>query len=235
MPQSPIEFKGSNFTLSVIYLNHPQPEVIRQALQDKINQAPEFLHHAPVIINISRLQQNINWKQIQTAVNATGLRIIGVSGCKNEFLKKIISCMGLPVLSEGKEINKWENINIEITKKNKIPFTKNNNKTVIFNELVRSGQQIYARNTDLVVTNNVSAGAELVADGNIHIYGIMKGRALAGATGDIKSQIFCTNLFAALLSIAGKYWIMDQIPEEFLGKAACLYLKKGMLNIQALN
>ncbi len=97
-------------------------------------------------------------------------------------------------------------------------------KTRIVNTPVRSGQQIYARDADLIVTNSVSAGAELVADGNIHIYGMMRGRALAGASGDRDCQIFCTNLAAELVSIAGEYWIMDQIPEEFLVKQrACAF------------
>ena len=100
---------------------------------------------------------------------------------------------------------------------------------------VRSGQQIYARDADLIITSSVSAGAELVADGNIHIYGMMRGRALAGAGGDRDCQIFCTNLAAELVSIAGEYWIMDQIPEAFFGKAARLCLQDGALTIQTLN
>lgn len=233
MSQTPIEFKGSNFTLSVIHLQNSQPEVIRQALQDKIDQAPDFLKHAPVVLNISALNGNINWKQMQKAVSATGLHIVGVSGCKDEALKKIIACAGLPVLSEGKERRVMEDI--ALTAKSPVLVAEATGKTHIINTLVRSGQQIYTRNADLIVTSNVSAGAELVADGNIHIYGMMRGRALAGASGDRKCQIFCTHLSAELLSIAGEYWIMDQIPAEFFGKAARLYLEKNSLTIQTLN
>lgn len=81
---------------------------------------------------------------------------------------------------------------------------------------MRSGQRIYAPQCDLIVTSHVSAGAELIADGNIHVYGMMRGRALAGASGDRETQIFCTNLMAELVSIAGEYWLSDQIPAEFL-------------------
>lgn len=81
---------------------------------------------------------------------------------------------------------------------------------------VRSGQRIYAPHCDLIVTNHVSAGAELIADGNIHVYGMMRGRALAGAGGDRDAQIFCTHLAAELVSIAGEYWLSDNIPAEFL-------------------
>lgn len=236
MSQTPIEFKGSSFTLSVVHLHHSQPEVIRQALQDKIDQAPAFLQNAPVVLNVSALNGDINWKQMQQAVSATGLRIVGVSGCKDDALKKMIARAGLPVLSEGKENRKRvEEPVVDVAPPIAAPLAEPANKTRIVNTPVRSGQQIYARNADLIVTNSVSAGAELVADGNIHIYGMMRGRALAGASGERDSQIFCTNLAAELVSIAGEYWIMDQIPAEFFGKAARLCLKDGALTIQTLN
>ena len=234
MSQTPIEFKGSSFTLSVVHLHHPEPEVIRKALQDKIDQAPDFLKNAPVVLNVAALNGNVNWKQLQQAIAATGLRIVGVSGCKDEALKRMIARAGLPVLAEGKEsVKRSEAPAPEVPPA--APVEPLASKTRIINTPVRSGQQIYARNADLIVTNSVSAGAELVADGNIHIYGMMRGRALAGAGGDRNSQIFCTSLAAELVSIAGEYWIMDQIPAEFFGKAARLSLTDGALTIQTLN
>lgn len=236
MSQTPIEFKGSSFTLSVVHLHHSQPEVIRQALQDKIDQAPAFLLNAPVVLNVSALTGDINWKQMQQAVMATGLRIVGVSGCKDEALKKMIARAGLPVLSEGKENRKQAAAPVvEAAPVVPAVIAEAASKTRIINTPVRSGQQIYARNADLIVTSSVSAGAELVADGNIHIYGMMRGRALAGVGGQRDSQIFCTNLAAELVSIAGEYWMMDHIPAEFFGKAARLSLKEGALTIQTLN
>ncbi|MBE5254270.1 septum site-determining protein MinC [Mixta mediterraneensis] len=233
MSQTPIEFKGSSFTLSVVHLHHHDSEVIRKALQDKIDQAPDFLKNAPVVLNVAALNGEVNWKQLQQAVLATGLRIVGVSGCKDEALKRMISRAGLPVLAEGKE-GKKRSESAEPEAKSLIaePVAV---KTRIINTPVRSGQQIYARNADLIVTSSVSAGAELVADGNIHIYGMMRGRALAGASGDRDCQVFCTHLAAELVSIAGEYWIMDQIPQEFFGKAARLSLQDGALTIQTLN
>ncbi|MEZ3498861.1 septum site-determining protein MinC [Pantoea sp. KPR_PJ] len=234
MSQTPIEFKGSSFTLSVVHLHHPEPEVIRKALQDKIDQAPDFLKNAPVVLNVAALNGNVNWKQLQQAIAATGLRIVGVSGCKDDALKRMIARAGLPVLAEGKESKKRSEMPAPEAPP-AAPVEPLASKTRIINTPVRSGQQIYARNADLIVTNSVSAGAELVADGNIHIYGMMRGRALAGAGGDRNSQIFCTSLAAELVSIAGEYWIMDQIPAEFFGKAARLCLTEGALTIQTLN
>ena len=114
---------------------------------------------------------------------------------------------------------------------NTTPVTK----TRLIDTPVRSGQRIYAPQCDLIVTSHVSAGAELIADGNIHVYGMMRGRALAGASGDRETQIFCTNLMAELVSIAGEYWLSDQIPAEFYGKAARLQLVENALTVQPLN
>ncbi|MFX5084813.1 hypothetical protein ABTC40_19435, partial [Acinetobacter baumannii] len=82
MSNTPIELKGSSFTLSVIHLHDANPEVIRQALEDKIAQAPAFLRHAPVVVNISSIEDDVDWRPLHEAIAATGLRIMGVSGCK---------------------------------------------------------------------------------------------------------------------------------------------------------
>lgn len=226
MSQSPIELKGSSFTLSVVHLHHAQPEVIRQALQEKVEQAPAFLKSAPVVINVASLSGEVNWKEIQQAVTSAGLRVVGFSGCKDEQQKRAIARAGLPLLNEGKG-----------PKAPPPPPVPDNlpAKTRIVHAPVRSGQQIYARNSDLIVISSVSAGAELIADGNIHVYGMMRGRALAGASGDAQCQIFCTNLSAELVSIAGQYWLSDQIPPEFSGQAARLSLIDNVLTIKPLN
>lgn len=237
MPQSPIELKGSSFTLSVLHLHHTDPATVRKALAEKVSQAPAFLRNAPVVVNVSTLTRDVNWRQMQQAIVASGLHIVGVSGCKDEQLKRTISRSGLPLLTEGKEKKPADDRQPEtpiLTPA--VPAAEPSvEKTRVISTPVRSGQQIYAKNCDLIVTSHVSAGAELIADGNIHIYGVMRGRALAGAGGDQSSQIFCTNLSAELVSIGGVYWIMDQIPNEFFGKASRLCLKDGELTIQTLN
>ncbi len=96
---------------------------------------------------------------------------------------------------------------------------------------VRSGTQIYARGTDLVVTASVSPGAELVADGNIHVYGPLRGRALAGASGDTGARIFCSRLEAELVSIAGNYLVSEQLPPEQRGFPVQIALVDDRLTI----
>jgi septum site-determining protein MinC len=103
--------------------------------------------------------------------------------------------------------------------------------TRLVTEPVRSGTQIYARGGDLIVTAPVSAGAELMADGNIHVYGRLRGRALAGAAGDTTARIFCARLEAELVSIAGHYLVSEQLPPEHLGGAAQIALVDDMLTI----
>jgi septum site-determining protein MinC len=90
-------------------------------------------------------------------------------------------------------------------------------KTRLVTQPVRSGTQIYARGADLVVTAAVGAGAEIIADGNIHVYGALRGRALAGAGGDVDARIFCSRLEAELVSIAGHYLVSEQLPPEQQG------------------
>ncbi|GAB1438894.1 septum site-determining protein MinC [Providencia sp.] len=233
MPQSPIELKGSSFTLSVIHLYSEEPKLIKKALQEKVSQAPDFFKNAPVVINISELTSNADLHSIHKSVISAGLRIVGVSGCTDPILRQKANDAGLPVLNEGKSQKP-----VEVQSEPQVTPIKTESlyrKTRIINTPVRSGQRIYAPNSDLIVTSNVSAGAELLADGNIHIYGVMRGRALAGASGDIESQIFCTHLQAELVSIAGEYWLSDQIPADFLAKAARLHLVDNKLNIEYLN
>lgn len=99
---------------------------------------------------------------------------------------------------------------------------------------VRSGQQLYAENRDLTLLATVGAGAEVIADGSIHVYGALRGRALAGARGEEKARIFCREFHAELVAIAGHYKVMDEIPAELRGKAVQIWLDNGQLNLAAL-
>jgi len=99
---------------------------------------------------------------------------------------------------------------------------------------VRSGQQIYARDRDLVVTAAVANGAEVIADGSIHIYGSLRGRAMAGAQGDESARIFCSDFRAELVAIAGHYRVFEDMPKEFEGQAVQCWLDNGKLMVARL-
>ena len=100
---------------------------------------------------------------------------------------------------------------------------------------VRSGQQLYAENRDLTVLSQVGAGAEVIADGSIHIYGPLRGRALAGAQGNAKARIFCRAFHAELVAVAGHYKVLEDIPKELHGKAVQVWLDDEELKIAALD
>ncbi|MCA0198937.1 MAG: septum site-determining protein MinC [Proteobacteria bacterium] len=99
---------------------------------------------------------------------------------------------------------------------------------------VRSGQQLYAEGCDLTVLSTVGAGAEVIADGSIHVYGALRGRALAGAQGNPDARIFCREFHAELVAIAGHYKVLDDIPENLRGKAVQVWLDNGQLKLAAL-
>lgn len=98
---------------------------------------------------------------------------------------------------------------------------------------IRSGQQVYADGRDLTVLSAVGAGAEVIADGSIHIYGALRGRALAGAQGFEQARIFCREFHAELVAIAGHYKVSEDIPAALLGKPVQVWLENGQLRIEA--
>lgn len=100
---------------------------------------------------------------------------------------------------------------------------------------VRSGQQVYADNRDLTVVNTVGAGAEVIADGSIHIYGALRGRAMAGAQGDESARIFCREFHAELVAVAGHYKVLEDIPAELRGKPVQVWLEQDQLKLAALD
>jgi len=99
---------------------------------------------------------------------------------------------------------------------------------------VRSGQQVYAQGRDLTVCAMVGNGAEVIADGSIHIYGSLRGRALAGARGDLNARIFCREFHAELVAVAGQYRVLESIPPELVGKPVQIWLENDKLQIAAL-
>lgn len=218
-----IKFKVSSLTLIVLYIYNSKPDIIYHAIKQKINESPQFLKNASVILNISYITSNIDWKKIKCAILSTGLKLIGVIGCNHNNLKNEISNSDIPILP----------YNLKIKKKNNF-YQNDLIKSKIIETQIRSGQKIYSHN-DLIIINNVNSGAELIAKGNIHVYGYMRGKALAGAMGDHNCQIFCTNLYAELISITGKYWVMEQIPSYLTGKSVRFYLKNDILKANKIN
>jgi septum site-determining protein MinC len=96
---------------------------------------------------------------------------------------------------------------------------------------VRSGQRIYSTG-DLIILAQVSAGAEIMAEGNIHVYGSLRGRALAGVQGNTEARIFCSDLQAELISIAGNYKVSEDLNGTVLHQPVQIYLQNHTLVIK---
>ncbi|HMI77051.1 MAG TPA: septum site-determining protein MinC [Buchnera sp. (in: enterobacteria)] len=233
MHKQSIKFTSSTFSLSVLYLYDNNVHAVINALYKKINDFPLFFRNTPIVINVSKLSNTVNWIKMKKSILSLGFYIIGCIDCYDDILKNKIIDSGISILSKNNTfIDNSKNHLLEQTLHSSQKYIIN---TCILDKPVRSGQKIYAQKANLVVTNNVSVGAELIADGNIHIYGVMRGRVLAGASGDIRCKIFCTELLAELVSISGQYWLIDQIPSHCLGKDVQVFLKNSVLNIKRLS
>ena len=120
---------------------------------------------------------------------------------------------------------------VEVVKEVQLPAKT----TVLVDKPMRSGQQVYAAGSDVVVNTIVSYGAEVIADGNVHVYGPLRGRAVAGARGDTSARIYCTCFEPQLVSIAGIYRTVDaDLPPEVAGKPAMMRLDGEKLLIEPL-
>lgn len=141
-------------------------------------------------------------------------------------------------IKENKKINQEYNQDYEDDNFKDVSLISNSQPITIKNKLivnpVRSGQQIYAPDGDITVLGSVSNGAELLADGNIHVYGALRGRALAGLNNNTQARIFCSSLEADLISIAGQFKISENIEAKFWKKAVQIQLLEGKLFISEL-
>ncbi|MHC0509786.1 septum site-determining protein MinC [Achromobacter aegrifaciens] len=115
------------------------------------------------------------------------------------------------------------------------PAAPHSSSALVITKPLRSGQRVYARHTDLVVIGMVSQGAEVIADGNIHVYGPLRGKAMAGARGDTSARIFTTHLDAELLAVAGVYRVVeDKLDRTLQNQPALVRLDGDTLRIEAL-
>ncbi|WP_427982306.1 septum site-determining protein MinC [Agarivorans sp.] len=205
-----IEFKGTNFTLSVVYLGKNDLTSLNNKLMEKVAQAPQFFNCAPIVVNISEVDSNFDFNQLKDVVESQDFVLVGVTGCSNEQQKTAARAAGLAVMTSGSQQAAAKPVEPQPEK----PATPSVMPSKVVRGQIRSGQQVYAQNTDLVIIGSVGNGAEVIADGNIHIYGALRGRAIAGASGRKDSKIFCQNLQAELISIAGVYVLHEQIAEH---------------------
>jgi septum site-determining protein MinC len=236
------QLKGSLFTLTVLHLLKFDLTALQEQLTQAIKQAPKFFQNMPIVIDLQKLAAGaaqLDFSSLVNCLRAQGLSPLGVRG-GNPAQQQAALEANLAVFPTTKteplelapQITKAEKISATPTPaQTKAPVVHT---TKIITQPVRSGQQIYARNTDLVVLASVSAGAELIADGNIHVYGPLRGRALAGVAGNEEAQIFCQSLEAELVAIAGHYWVNEDIQSKPVKENVHIYLENDRLQISEL-
>jgi len=234
MADQSIKFKGTSFTLSVIHIeNDAAMANLHTFIADKVSQAPAFFKSAPVVVNVANLTEDIDFKTIQYVITQNGMNLVGIEGCQTAEQKLTVREAGLSVIS-----NSAKNTATKLVPSSEIKpevqtviVEKSVTKTIVHKGQIRSGQQIYAQDASLTVLGNISAGAEVIADGSIHIYGALRGRAIAGAKGDESAQIFCNKLDPELLSINGTYILSDAVQVEYLNAQAQINCINNKLEI----
>ncbi len=201
---APIELKGGLFTLTVLYLRTADYEVIDQHLAQRAEQAPGFFRNNPVVIDLGDFMSNatpLDFGRLRELLWRRGLMPVGVRNGPLAMLNDA-RLTGLATLPDVRPPSP------RATESLPPPPAPPPSPSRLVTAPIRSGQQVYSPG-DLIVTNTVGNGAEVVADGNIHIYGVLRGRALAGAKNDNTARIFCQSLEAELISIAGVYRLFE--------------------------
>lgn len=224
------QLKGGLFTLTTLQIFNSDIVTLKQQLLNKIQQAPNFFHHAPIVLDFKIANQPniaIDFAELKSMLQAINLIPVGIRNATTEQSQAAMQ-HGFAILRDTPNPRDKDKLVSVAQPIAKIPNSK------IITEPVRSGQQIYAPDGDLIIINNVSPGAELIADGSIHVYGALRGRALAGVNGNKETRIFCTSLEAELVSVAGNYKISEDIEKQAWKIMAQVYIKDDRLQINQL-
>ncbi|MBS0041689.1 septum site-determining protein MinC [Shewanella sp. M16] len=219
MSKPSLELKGASFTLSVLHINSSDLQAVMTELDHKLAQAPQFFLGAPLVVNLSAIQHDsLNLSALKDLLISRQLVIVGITGATT-VLSKQAKDLGLAIVKAGKQSSTPP------------PAPR---QTKIVKQNIRSGQQVYAKNGDLIIFGAVGNGAEVIADGSIHIYGALRGKAMAGAAGDTSAVIIAHSLEAELVSIAGQYWLAENLQQHSLDKSGCIRLNGESLMVESL-
>ncbi|EHM00778.1 septum site-determining protein MinC [Acetobacteraceae bacterium AT-5844] len=225
----PFRLRGANFNLLVLRLLDARPEVIVPAIGDQFRRAPGFLRNAPIVIGLDDLAMaphEVDFATLAAELRAIQIVPIGTTGGTAE-LKAAAQAAGLPPLrtAGGKE----EDVPTAAPASAPAPQAPATPEppplapgtarpTMVVDTAVRAGQRIWAQGADLIVTGTVNAGAEVIADGNLHVYGALRGRAIAGGADNTDARVFALHFDPELVSIAGYYAVREGLTEAPIGK-----------------
>lgn len=201
------KLKGRLYTLTVLHVLTTDKQQFAEQLADVLAKAPKLFEHAPLVLDFSALSgEHVDIVELTSQLRQTGLMPVAIQGVSADQQMQAIGLGLAPIHASSSQDKLFAEVQPEptITPAETI-------RTKLLTTPVRSGQQVVSKGGDLVVTSSVSQGAELLADGNIHVYGALRGRALAGIDGNKQARIFCHALEAELVSIAGFYRLSDSM------------------------
>ena len=208
---------------------------LQSELSSRLAAAPHRFCRAPALLDLSALDPKIEFAEIRAlleAIRRAGMLPVGLAQ-GGDNVDVLAQALDLPVLTPHRAQSKVVPI-VQATPEPLPPpkpeLEPEPSTAVVHPHTVRSGQRIYARNRDLIVTAAVGAGAEVMADGCLHIYGTLRGRALAGARGDTSARLFCQEFHAELVSIGGVFRVFETIPPELAGKPVQAWLDNDHLH-----
>lgn len=235
----PLQVRGRSFTAVVLRLAGAADDAFYGAIESLMRQAPHFFVNAPLVLDLEQavgLEEKGDFLKLVRELRARRLSAIGI---QNGTAQQGVSAFGagLLTLQGGREAaveRGGRSPASEPTAVEAVEPVGAGGASLLITEPVRSGQRIFADRGDLVVVASVSSGAELVAHGNIHVYGPLRGRALAGVNGDRTARIFCQSLEAELIAIAGLYRTSDGLSPGVRQQRVQAFLREDALCIEPL-
>ncbi|AHE98484.1 septum site-determining protein MinC [Thioalkalivibrio paradoxus] len=233
-----IELKGRMMLVSVLRLHTADREALEAALGERMAEAPDLMHDMPVVVDLAALAALpvADLLVVLEQIRRQGFKLIGLQQSA-AVPEGLAAASGLPLLVLGGRAAPEPVARSRPAAEPRpeapqpVAAPAVHTPTRVVTQHVRSGQQIYARGGDLIITGAVSAGAEILADGHIHIYGTLRGRALAGVRGLASATIFCRRLDAELVSIAGHYRIAEDILDSERGENRLVTLSGETIDI----
>jgi len=254
---SVVDLEGMVSTITVLRIRSADLPAITAAVRAKVETMPGFFQDAPVAFDLSDVDGRddddpasspcaLSLSDLVRAARELGLSPVGLRSARGAREAEGRE-LGLGALRGSPRTRREEEIEVEPveatpedahdrrTGSDRRRATPSHlTATLTLRQPLRGGQVVYAERADAIVLAPVNSGAELIADGNIHVYGALRGRALAGAHGDEQARIFCQSLEADLVSIAGTYLRADELPEQFAGKPVQIWLEGGQLRLAKL-
>lgn len=213
--------RGGSYTLLVVRFAELRDPDFFGWLERKIAQAPYFFQQAPLVLDLQDTAEatRVEFQDITARLREHGLVLVGVQG-GSEVHNEAAAAAGLSVFPVWRSAAPAAEVGSEDQGGEAAAQKAAPAPARIVDHPVRAGQQVYARGGDLVVRAMVSSGGEVLADGHVHIYGPLRGRAFAGVGGDRSARIFCRSFEAELVAVAGRWRVRDEMDEALIGRPA---------------